>query len=109
MKSQKVFMNMHLERFQKNTIDSRAIFKRCKRTITNVFAGKAGSGKSHVIKTASAFPKKFCNNYDRHFDSDVVKLTVVTGCAAASLKIPGATTVHRAAHLTKPPKKSILI
>ena len=63
-------------------------------------SGKAGSGKSHVIKTALAFLKKFCNNCDIPFDSDVVKVTAVTGCAAANLKIPGATTIDRAAHLT---------
>ena len=68
-------------------------------------SGKAGSGKSHVIKTALAFLKKFCNNCDIPFDTDVVKVTAVTGCAAANLKIPGATTIHRAAHLTTAPKK----
>ena len=68
-------------------------------------SGKAGSGKSHVIKTALAFLKKFCNNCDIPFDTDVVKVTAVTGCAAANLKIPGATTIHRAAHLTRAPKK----
>ena len=69
-------------------------------------SGKAGSGKSHVIKTALAFLKKFCNNCDIPFDSDIVKVTAVTGCAAANLKIPGATTLHRSALLyNSNPKK----
>ena len=58
-----------------------------------------------MIKTALAFLKKFCNNCDIPFDSDVVKVTAVTGCAAANLKIPGATTIDRAAHLTIPNPK----
>ena len=40
------------------------------------------------------------------FDSDVIKITAYTGCAAAGLKILGATTIHRAAQLnSKSPKK----
>jgi len=80
-----------------------------KKQLLMFLSGKAGSGKSHVIKTALAFLKKFCNNCDIPFDTDVVKVTAVTGCAAANLKIPGATTIHRAAHLTRAPKNSILI
>ena len=35
-----------------------------------------------------------------------MKVTAVTGCAAANLKIPGATTLHRSAHLyNSNPKK----
>ena len=73
-------------------------------------SGKAGSGKNHVIKTALDFLEKLCNNCDIPFDSDIVKVTAVTGCAAENLKIPGATTLHRSAHLNSSnPKNSTLI
>ena len=69
-------------------------------------SGKAGSGKSHVIKTILAFLRMFCNKCDIPFDSDIVKVTAYTGVAAAQFKIPGATTIHRAAHMNyKSPKR----
>ena len=69
-------------------------------------SGKTGSGKSHVIKTTLAFLNMFCNNCDLPFDSDIVKVTAYTGCAAAQLKIIGATTIHKAAQLnSKNPQK----
>ena len=89
--------------FRKTQLIQELCSRGAKEQLLMFLSGKAGSGKSHVIKTALAFLKKFCNNCDIPFDSDVVKVTAVTGCAAANLKIPGATTVHRAAHLTKPP------
>ena len=69
-------------------------------------SGKAGSRESHVIKTTLTFLKKFCDKCDIPFDSDVIKITAYTGCAAAGLKILGATTIHRAAQLnSKNPQK----
>ena len=48
----------------------------------------------------------FCNICDIPFDIDVVKITAYTGCAAAQLKVFGATAIHKAAQLnSKNPKK----
>ena len=49
---------------------------------------------------------QFCDKCDAPFDSDIIKTTAYTGCAAAGLKILGATTIHRAAQLnSKNPQK----
>ena len=69
-------------------------------------SGKAGSGKSHVIKSILAFLRIFCNKCDIPFYSYIVKVTVYTGVAAAQFKIPCATTIPGANHLnSKSPKR----
>ena len=60
---------------------------------------KSGSGKSHVIKSIIAFLRIFCKTFDVPFDIDIVKVTAYTGVVVAQFKIPGATTIHRAANL----------
>ena len=70
----------------------------------NVFSGKAGSGKSPVIKTILAFLRMLFNKRD--INSNIVKVTAYTGVAADPFKMPGATTIHGAAHFNyKSPKR----
>ena len=69
-------------------------------------SGKTGSGKNHVIKTILAFLRMFYNKCDVPFYIEILKATAYTSVVAAQFKIPGATTIHGAAHLnSKSPKR----
>ena len=60
-------------------------------------SGKAGTGKSHVIKTFQKFLKLFSDGCNIPFDSSITKYTACTGSAACL--IPFETTIHLAAEL----------
>ena len=86
--------------FRKSPLIKKVNLKGAQDQLRMFLSGKAGSGNIHVIKTILAFLRMFCNKCDITFDSDIViKVKTYTGVMAAKFKIPGATTIHGAAHL----------
>ena len=60
-------------------------------------SGMGGTGKSEVIKAFVHFVKSICIYFDWNYNTDVVKITALTGAAAC--QIPDGKTVHSVAGL----------
>ena len=60
-------------------------------------SGMGGSGKSHVINSFKTYSQNVSNHLNWHYDFDTVKVTAMTGSAAALL--PDGRTLHSTAHI----------
>ena len=60
-------------------------------------SGMGGTGKSRVIKAFVYFSKAISYKFSWHYDTDVVKVTALTGAVAS--QIPNGRTLHSQACL----------
>ena len=99
---QSAYLRLRLKRmseFRVHPLTQKLELKGGKDQLLMFLSGKAGSGKSYVIKNVLTFIRIFPNKCNIPFDSDIAKVTAFTGSTAAQLKILGATRLHRAAKL----------